>query len=253
LADYETNRPSRGEDSRVPLKRPAAAERLTAFLEVLLCSGFPTQIALGSTLVLLGVGQSDPNAFNLPYVVTLSLLDTIVVLGLIWFFLTARNERPRHVLFGTRPPGREASLGLTLTLASFVLAVIILAIIQQFAPQLHTVQENPLQNLMKTPRDAALFGVVVVIAGGVREEIQRAFLLHRFDRWLGGSVVGFFVTSVAFGAGHLPQGLDAVVATAALGAFWALVYLIRRSAIAPIVSHAGFNLLQLLQFLVIER
>jgi membrane protease YdiL (CAAX protease family) len=227
---------------------------VTALLEVLLCSGFPTQIALGSTLVLLGVGQNDPNgAFNLPYVVTLSLLDTILVLGLIWFFLSARDERPRFVLFGTRPVGREARLGLTLTLASFVLAVIILGVIQQFAPQLHTVEENPLQNLMRTPRDAALFGVVVVIAGGVREEIQRAFLLHRFDQWLGGRVVGFFVTSVAFGVGHLPQGLDAVVATAALGAFWALVYLIRRSAVAPIVSHAGFNLLQLVQFLTIER
>ncbi|MCA1563799.1 MAG: CPBP family intramembrane metalloprotease [Acidobacteria bacterium] len=32
------------------------------------------------------------------------------------------------------------------------------------------------------------------------------------------------------------------MATAALGALWGAVYLVRRSVAAPIVSHAGFNL-----------
>ena len=89
------------------------------------------------------------------------------------------------------------------------------------------------------------------MAGGVREEIQRAFLLNRFERWLGGSGVGIVVTSVAFGAGHLTQGVDASIATAALGAFWAIVYTRRRSAIAPMVSHSGFNLVQLVQFMAV--
>ena len=91
---------------------------------------------------------------------------------------------------------------------------------------------------------------MVVVAGGVREEIQRAFLLHRFDVWLGGSPVGLVVTSVAFGAGHFElQGVDAGIATGLLGAFWGLVYLRRRSSVAPIVSHAGFDLLQIVPFL----
>ena len=115
------------------------------------------------------------------------------------------------------------------------------------------VSENPLQALMKTPLDTAIFLVVVVVAGGVREEIQRAFLLRRFEQSLGGAAVGLVITSALFGAGHYPQGIDAVLATATLGAFWGLVYLRRRSAIAPIVSHAGFNVLQLLQFVIISR
>jgi membrane protease YdiL (CAAX protease family) len=32
-----------------------------------------------------------------------------------------------------------------------------------------------------------------------------------------------------------------------LGAWWAVVYLRRRSTIAPMVSHAGFDALQILQ------
>ena len=34
--------------------------------------------------------------------------------------------------------------------------------------------------------DAAIFALVVMIAGGVREEIQRGFVLHRFEQYLGG-------------------------------------------------------------------
>ena len=58
------------------------------------------------------------------------------------------------------------------------------------------------------------------------------------------------VTSVAFGAGHLVQGYDAAIVTGLLGAFWGVVYLRRRSVVAPMVSHAGFDLLQILQFVV---
>jgi membrane protease YdiL (CAAX protease family) len=111
------------------------------------------------------------------------------------------------------------------------------------------VSQNPLQALLRSPRDAWLFAFVVVVAGGVREEIQRAFLLHRFDVWLGGGTVGLIVTSVGFGAGHLLQGADAALATGLLGAFWGVVYLRRRSAVAPMVSHAGFDLIQIAQFL----
>ena len=58
------------------------------------------------------------------------------------------------------------------------------------------------------------------------------------------------VTSIAFGAGHLLQGVDAAIATSLLGAFWGVVYLRRRSCVAPMVSHAGFDLVQVLQFVV---
>ena len=86
-----------------------------------------------------------------------------------------------------------------------------------------------------------------IVAGGVREEIQRAFLLHRFETWLGGAPLGLLITSAAFGAGHLLQGADAAVATGLLGMFWGVIYLRRRSVIAPMVSHAGFDLLQIAQ------
>jgi membrane protease YdiL (CAAX protease family) len=130
------------------------------------------------------------------------------------------------------------------------ITIAVLLTIQLVAPSLHTVDHNPLEDLIGTPRNILIFGVVVVIAGGVREEVQRAFLLHRFDRWLGGGTIGVIVVSVSFGLGHLLQGVDAAIATGLLGAFWGVIYLRRRSAIAPIVSHSSFNLLQIGQFLL---
>ena len=140
-----------------------------------------------------------------------------------------------------------------LILVALAIGIGVLVSIQLLAPSLHTVAHNPMQELLRRPRDAWLFALVVLIAGGVREEIQRAFLLHRFEVWLGGANVGLVVTSVAFGAGHLLQGVDAMITTGLLGAFWGTVYVRRRSTIAPMVSHAGFDLLQILQFLAIGR
>ena len=115
------------------------------------------------------------------------------------------------------------------------------------APWLHNVETNPLEELAATPGEAALFSIVAILAGGIREELQRAFLLRRFELHLGGAAVGVIVLSIAFGLGHIVQGRDAVITTGVLGAFWAIVYLRRRSAVAPMISHAGFNSLEVLR------
>jgi membrane protease YdiL (CAAX protease family) len=39
-----------------------------------------------------------------------------------------------------------------------------------------------------------------------------------------------------------------VIVTACLGTLWSLVYLARRSVIAPMVSHASFNLIEVIAF-----
>jgi membrane protease YdiL (CAAX protease family) len=241
----EPNAPTERSPSRI-------LERTVALLEVLLCSGYPTQIALGTTFTAFGFAPyTSPGHLSVPYVLTLSLVDTALLIGLIVMFLHAHGERAREVLLGQRPMLAEARYGLLLTITTLVIGIAVLASIRTFVPVLHNVEHNPLQDLMARPRDAWLFMLVVVVAGGVREEIQRAFVLHRFEVWLGGRWVGIVVGSAAFGAGHLLQGADAAVATGLLGVFWGIVYLRRRSVVAPIVSHSGFNVLQIAQYLLV--
>jgi membrane protease YdiL (CAAX protease family) len=217
-----------------------------AIVEILLCSDYPTQFGIGGLLTVAGYGPFGAHgALRVSYVVAVSLADAVVLVAMIVLFLWAHGERPRDVLLGRRPIAREAAAGAPLVLVALGIGILVLAPIQRFAPWLHTVPHNPLQALIRTPRNALLFAVVVIVAGGFREEIQRAFILSRFERWLGGGTVGVLVSSAAFGAGHLLQGADAAIATGLLGAFWGVVYLRRRSIVAPMVSHAGFDLLQI--------
>ena len=166
--------------------------------------------------------------------------------------MRAHGERARDVLLGPRQLWKEVVAGLTLLPVVFILALLVLAIFLTVAPQLHNVQRNPMQDLMQNPRDAAIFGIVVMIAGGVREEIQRGFILHRFRQYLGGGVIGVVVHSGLFGLGHVDQGWDAAITVGTLGAIWGTIYLVRRSIIAPMVSHAGFNLAQLVKFMALQ-
>jgi len=118
-------------------------------------------------------------------------------------------------------------------------------------PELHNVTVNPFERMLGTPRDAAIFAFVVMFAGGVREEIQRGFIVRRFDQYLGGAVAGIVIYSAVFGLGHLHQGYAAAIAISCLGAAWGALYRARGSVIAPIVSHAGFNLAQLLKYVIL--
>lgn len=244
------------EPMSMPVEAPPRTqplERLAALAEVILCSGFPTQIVILAVMSAFGMRlQTAEGQWSPMFVATLSLIDTALVVGLVLLFLRARGERARDVLVGQRPVLREMLVGVTLLPLVFLLALVTLALIMTVAPQLHNVSRNPMQDLMQNPRDAALFGIVVMIAGGVREEVQRGFILHRFDQYLGGGAVGVVVHSALFGLGHVDQGWDATLTIGTLGAIWGTIYLVRRSIVAPMVSHAGFNLAQLVKFLALQ-
>jgi membrane protease YdiL (CAAX protease family) len=233
--------------------QPSIAERTVALIEVILCSDYPTQFALNATFLALGFHSQGPDGLSFGFVMALSLGDTMFLIGLILLFLKAHGESPNEVFFGGKPVGPEIRAGIPLTFVALAIAVLVLVTVRAAAPWLHTVEHNPLQDLMRTPSNAIMFGGLVIIAGGIREEVQRAFLLRRFERSLGGARVGVIVASAAFGLGHFVQGVDAVIATALLGAFWGIVYLRRRSVVAPMISHSGFDLLQVVQFISTGR
>lgn len=239
------------EPSYIPVRRRVLPlERLGALVEILLCSGFPTQILL--ILVVRGFGipiVSDEGRLSPPFVFTVSLLDAVLVVGLVLVFFRAHHESARQVLFGDRHVLREAFLGIAILPMVFMLVTLVLVVILRFAPGLHNVTRNPLEDMLRTRGDAMIFAVVVMIAGGVREEVQRGFIAHRCGQYLGGAIWGVAIYSVFFGLGHYEQGYDAMIATSLLGLVWGLLYVSRRSIIAPMVSHAGFNLAQLLKYL----
>ena len=221
--------------------------RLTAMGEVTLCSGFPTQLSLGLLLQLAGIETINSNGqLSLFYFVTLSLIDATLILSLVWLLLRLRGESIEVTLLGTRPVAREMQLGLLLVPGAFLIIAVVFTVTSNFAPVLHNVLENPLEAMITSPTTAIVFAGVAMIAGGLREEVQRAFILHRFEQHLGGAVTGLVVFSIVFGLGHSLQGWDAAIATGLLGVLWGVLYLVRRSVVAPVTCHAVFNMAEVL-------
>jgi membrane protease YdiL (CAAX protease family) len=110
-------------------------------------------------------------------------------------------------------------------------------------------------SFFKDPTNLWVWIPIGILGGGVVEELQRIFIVTRFERWLGrrGLVLGVALSSVAFGVGHLYQGLGSAISTTVSGAVFSLVYLRRRSAIEPITAHAFSDVLAMLAATMLTR
>ena len=221
-------------------------DRLQSLLEVILVTGVLTQLLVAGAMLATGLPfRAADGSLNLLAVALPTLVDTGVSLLLVSLFLRARGEAPRGVLLGQRRATGEALVGVALTPLVFLVVAALSGLVQALLPWLHDVPDNPLADLMKTPWSAAVMGVIAVVGGGVREEVQRGFILHRFEQHLGGRIVGLVLFSVLFGLGHAEvQGWDAAIYTGTLGLIWGATYFLRGSVVAPMVSHAIFNGLQ---------
>lgn len=211
-----------------------------------MCSGYPTQLLIMVFLSAIGMRPHADGSLSPGFVFAVSAIDTILLLGLVFLFLRASNESARQIFLGARPVVPELAVGVVSLPAVLLLVVALQVIIRLVAPQLHNVLVNPFLAFLASPWLLAGLIALVLIAGAVREELQRAFLLHRFEQKLGGAWAGLAIASAAFGLGHTVQGWDAAIVTALLGASWGAIYLARRSVVSTMASHALFNVLQVL-------
>jgi membrane protease YdiL (CAAX protease family) len=252
------------ETTTVPSPTEAAtATRIPAWwaaTQTFLVCGIPTGFLVFAALILSGTPittegsglEFDTSKISLEFFATSSLLDTALVAILIRIFLALSGENSRDVFLGRRKVWREAGWGIVLIPVLWVSVIALVYAIGRLVPGLHNVETNPLQHYMDTPLRAGVFILVVILAGGVREELQRGFILHRFDQSLGGARVGLVVFGIVFGLLHTPQGFDVAIAVGLMGVLWGLIYIRRGSVVAPMVSHAGFDAAQVLQQLLLK-
>ena len=217
-------------------------------MQAIAICGIPTQIIVAAVLILLaGMAPLTEGGMSLEFIATVSFLDTALVAILIRVFLMLSGEHSRDVYLGRRPAWGEVGRGLALVPITFLVVVALVSAVRAIAPWLHNVNVSPLEAFMRNPLDAAIFLVVVVLAGGVREELQRGFILHRFGQRLGGMWVGNLTFGLAFGLLHFDQGWDIALVIGLLGLAWGAFYIRRGSVLMSVANHAGFNAAQVLQ------
>lgn len=105
-------------------------------------------------------------------------------------------------------------------------------------------------DMMKYMKDmkSIFLWIPVIFIASFTEEFQRIFVLTRFEKWFGnfGLYLALIVSSVAFGIGHLYQGINPAIGTAVGGLLYGLVYIRKRSAVEVITCHTFFNLLSVI-------
>ena len=245
--------PVRLDDVVVPLTaRPP--HWIFALLQAIAICGIPTQLLVFAVMVVVrGMpvtpdGNLDLGFFTtLEFIATASFIDTALIVILIRVFLMASRENSRDVYLGRRPAWGEIGRGLALVPVTLMVVVAVVSLVRSVAPWLHNVKVSPLEAFMRNPLDAAIFLVVVVLAGGIREELQRGFILHRFGQRLGGMWVGNLTYGLTFGLLHFDQGWDIAFAVGLLGLAWGAAFIRRRSVVMSMANHAGFNAAQVLQ------
>jgi membrane protease YdiL (CAAX protease family) len=221
-------------------------DRLQAAFEVLLVAGL-----LSSLLAALPF-SFNPNLrarlmTDASLTISFILIEAFLTMGFLMLVLRAHRQRIRDL--GLASPGwrGDVILGVAVVPLLFLLNLTIAILFKLILPQ-YFLERNPLTELIRTPRDLMLFLFAALMAGGFKEEFQRAFILRRFERYLGGAWLGLLLWSVVFGLGHYVQGAQGVTAAAVFGLLFGCLYLIRGNLIAPIVAHALYDTAALLGY-----
>ena len=250
MAEAEGSSPEMRASGRQELnfevESPHPSERLLAFFEVLIVA------LLGDLLVvplILSLGDFQPEqvfqeAGLLCLILVTKATATLLVIALL---LKARGESYR--VLGWRGSGflKATWRGLAFLPVLFVAIVAVDWLFQLVLPQ-YVSETNLLLEMLQAPQDVLFFLATGVYVGGIQEEIQRAFVLTRFQRYLGGSLLGLILWSLFFGLGHAIQGVDNAVKAGVLGLLFGVLYLRGKNVTAPIVSHAFYDVITVLLF-----
>jgi uncharacterized protein len=220
-------------------------EKSLAVLEVLLLSGIISSSLAYLPFSLFYGKKADVIASDVKVLSVFLLLESIIAFLLLAAILRIHGERIRDMGLSWERWKSNLSLGLALVPILFFINAIGDFVFRVYLPKYY-LEQNPLISIIHSPQQLVLFIFTALIAGGIKEELQRAFILRRFNQHLGGSGVGLVLWSLAFGAGHYVQGAQGMAVTAILGFAFGVMYLLRKSLIGPIVAHGMYDALVLL-------
>lgn len=215
-------------------------ERLRALFEILLVSGVVSSFLAGLALALVRGGRGDLLSGGAAGVALFLLVEAAILLLLLFALLRANRERVRGLGAGWRRWKSNALIGLATAPLLLLCQQAVSRLFLLYLPG-HYLERNPLTDIIRTPAELALFLAATLVAGGVKEELQRAFILNRFGRHLGGFGLGLLLWSLVFGAGHYLQGVQGVILATLFGLVFGLLYLARGSLVAPMVAHGAYD------------
>jgi membrane protease YdiL (CAAX protease family) len=222
--------------------------RVQAAFEILLVSGIVSSLLISLVFAaIFGRNRLKLIEMDVGFLAAYLMTESAVTFLILWILMKARGETLRELGLCLRKWKPNVFTGILAAPCLIVVSGIVGRAFQLFVPE-YALEKNPMIEMVSSPRQLTLFILAGIIAGGVKEELQRAFILCRFRRHLGGAGVGLVVWSLAFGVGHYAQGAQGVCAAAILGFVFGVLYLMRGNLVLTITAHAVYNTLTLLVY-----
>lgn len=228
-----------GPVSATLVRGPDLLSRLGKLLEIILV-GIASSLIVPIFFAIFGISGAEI-LNSAVYLVFFLLTEATLTLLILWGILGINGESLTCLGWGFWKWKKEALIGLAFLPVLFAAMFLVSLSFRLFLPS-YVTEVNPLLDLIRTRTDLLLFSISSVYVGGLKEELQRAFILNRFGSHLGGIWIGLSVWSLFFAYGHMMQGTDNAVAAGALGLIFGLLYIWRQNLVAPIVAHAAYDL-----------
>ena len=221
-------------------------DRLQALLEVLVVAGLLSSAIAYLPFALSGINH-EALVGKARVIALFILVEACITVALLMLILRAHGESLRYLGWRSNRLGADVFIGLLVVPVLFLMSVLVSHFFRSFLPRYYS-EQNLLLETIRSPGDLALFIVSALFAGGIKEELQRAFVLVRFRDYLGGTTVGLILWSTFFAYGHYLQGVQGSVVAGLYGFLFGVIYLVRGSLVAPVVAHSVYDAAALLAY-----
>jgi membrane protease YdiL (CAAX protease family) len=165
-----------------------------------------------------------------------TIFRDLALVCLILFLLWRNGENVGRIGWSFRRAGREVALGAALFIP-FVFGAALLDRILLRLGLSRPATPTPSFLAASGASEFLLAAVLVAVVAVAEETIFRGYLMLRFQTLLRSPVLAVLLSSVIFSLGHGYEGSAGLVTVGVMGAVFAVIYLWRRSLVAPIVMH----------------
>ncbi len=165
-----------------------------------------------------------------------TILRDLALVSLILYFLWRNRERVARIGWTARGAGREAALGLALSVILFYAAGIVELAFRRAglsAPSTPTPGFLTVRGGLET----ALAVVLVVVVAVAEETIFRGYLILRFRAVTRSTAAALVLSAGIFALGHGYEGSAGVATIGVMGLILGIVYVWRGSLAAPVAMH----------------
>ncbi len=165
-----------------------------------------------------------------------TILRDLALVSLILFFIWRNSEPIDWIGWTFKNVWKEIALGVGLFIPLFFTSGLLESALLAVG---FSSPSTPLPSLSATGGMAeSLLGFILVIIVAIAEEtIFRGYLILRLKAITAGPATAVLLSAVIFSLGHGFEGSAGVVTVGFMGLVFALVYMWRKSLIAPVVMH----------------